>query len=350
MENKIPRIVVLSPHEKSIINFLAYLEKKFEYFERYTSELKETIYEEKIDRSPTHCFIIKDEAKVRISNKYYSVDVIITSCIVKAIQEKQEKVENEINKENNVKKKEGETKCECIIYLFDQFDKNEKTLINLNPFIKYEKDCSHFLENAIEKNILENVDFDFSSLYKEIGIKLILCPTSMKERYPDMVKFCSHYFIECLLIDFVPELSNDPKTSEKKEAKNNKFSDNLTEENPEERLIEALHCHMWTGLIKKNPKKTQTKQSTVLKDINEMNVKNKTERAITTTTPKKKHDTEYSHRSEEDAFMHNFTEIVEKIKIAKNENRNCSDDQRRQKAEELIDEIQKYFCDFDNEY
>ncbi|CRH00421.1 conserved Plasmodium protein, unknown function [Plasmodium relictum] len=421
--NNIPHIIVFAYNKENVKSFLKNLEDKFEFLEYYkNSDYFRIIFNNKNVSKENNYFIFRNEAKIRIVNKYYSADVIISSCIVKTKKKKDHegKEENkELKQEQSDKEKEEEIDVkqilyECIIFLFDDFNVNEKTLINENPFRNYDNDCLEYIEDSLNCKMIKNEDFDFSNFYKEIGIKIAIFPLNFQKSNSEIMNFFSEYFIECLYINYKSEPFNktDKQESSKnlifeklKENKRNKFEEYYEEDN--ERLIEALHCHMWKNLelkkknaiihnfvnnenkIKKDTKNDKyikenkidrcnenikndeiiknkdnnnnnenikdnenikenenIKDSENIKDNEHIKVEHNVKDEKNIKNNKNNDETEVNKT---DIFLQNFNQIVEKIKLAKNENKNCSDSVRRKKAEDLILELQQYFCDIDEE-
>ncbi|CRG93011.1 conserved Plasmodium protein, unknown function [Plasmodium gallinaceum] len=432
--NDIPHIIVLSHNKGNVKSFLEHLKDKFEFLEYYeNSDYYRITFDHKNINTENNYFIFKNEAKIRIINKYYSADVIISSCIVKTKkkkdhEEKESEVDIKIEKEIDVKK----ILYECIIFLFDNFSKEEKILINENPFRNYDDDCVEYIKDSLNGKMIKNENFDFSNLYKDIGIKIAIFPLSLQECNNEIINFFSEYFIECLYINYELETLNkniEQKSSKiyfcdkLKEKKRNIHEDYYEEDN--ERLVEALHCHMWKNLeIKKKNTithnlvdienkidkiKEDTDNGKDMKenrnDIDDENIKNdriikskdniknnnninnigeikydenvKNDRIIknkdniknnnninnigeikydenvkkenNVNDEKNINNNDKGEDKNTDLFLQNFNQIIEKIRLVKQENKNCSDSVRRKKAEELIFELQKYFCDIDDE-
>ncbi|EUT90751.1 hypothetical protein PFAG_01108 [Plasmodium falciparum Santa Lucia] len=405
MHEELPHIVVLSYNEKDVENFIGYLKNKFEVLEDYVNSDKYKItYNDKRryekNEEDEGNYIFQNISKIKIVNKYYSADVIISSCIYNKILN----VEKEIHIDN--------IPYESIIFLFDDFNRKEKNIINHNPFRNYNNDdCMEYIKDEKNGNMIRNVNFDFSNLYKDIGIKIAIFPLSLhEEKNTDILYFFSEYFIEALYINYnltnieqeIPDEQedniNDNKNENKNKNKNKNIIKNKFEEfyEDDERLVEALHCNMWKGLQMKKAniimhehlennlqnqdkkeedktknndqradenKTTQNKEDyqNVLKtDQTELNDKNYIEHKKEEQTycqiqkeeqkncQIQKEEQKKSQVQKEDLFMQNFNKIVEKIKQVKIENTNCNNDNvRRKKAEELILELQQYFCDMD---
>ncbi|SOV74484.1 conserved Plasmodium protein, unknown function [Plasmodium sp. gorilla clade G3] len=388
MLEELPHIVVFSYNEKNVENFIAYLKNKFEVLEDYANSDKFKItYDDKRSYEKNEedegNYIFQNISKIKIVNKYYSADVILSSCIYSKILN----AEKEIHIDNIL--------YESIIFLFDDFNIKEKNIINHNPFINYNNDdCMEYIKDGKNGNMIRNVNFDFSNLYKDIGIKIAIFPLSFQEeKNTDILYFFSEYFIEALYINYnlthnkqeIPgeQEENINKTdindnkSKNKNITKNKFDEFYEDD---ERLVEALHCHMWKGLQMKkanlimqehlennlqsqdkkeeenktnnNDKKEEENKMTQNKE-NYQNLLKKDQIELKNQEDKnniqhKKEEQKKSQIHKEDMFMQNFNKIVEKIKQVKIENTNCNNDNvRRKKAEELILELQQYFCDID---
>ncbi|SOV76887.1 conserved Plasmodium protein, unknown function [Plasmodium reichenowi] len=416
MHEELPHIVVLSYNETNVENFIGYLKNKFEVLEDYVNSDKYKIrYNDKRryekNEEDEGNYIFQNISKIKIVNKYYSADVIISSCIYNKILN----VEKEIHIDN--------IPYESIIFLFDDFNRKEKNIINNNPFRSYNnEDCIEYIKDEKNGNRIRNANFDFSNLYKDIGIKIAIFPLSFQEeKNTDILYFFSEYFIEALYINYnltnieheIPDEQEDNIHENKNENKNknkniikNKFEEFYEDD---ERLVEALHCNMWKGLqmkkenlimhehLENNLQNQDKKEEDKTKNNDQSEDENKTTQnkevyqnilkadQTELKNPKDKNNIEHkkeeqkkshvqkeeqkksqiqkeeqkksqiqkeeqkkSQIQKEDLFMQNFNKIVEKIKQVKIENTNCNNDNvRRKKAEELILELQQYFCDMD---
>ncbi|VWU51025.1 conserved protein, unknown function [Hepatocystis sp. ex Piliocolobus tephrosceles] len=436
MKDQTPHTILLSYSTDHIKEFLIYLLSKFEIVEKYTdSESFHILFDNKDVPLNNATYIFKKEAKIQIKNKYYTADVIIASCLIlieddaiiysdKLELEQRERTNilpkiNNYNIENLKKLNLTDIVFECIIFLFTNFTEKEKGIINKNPFRNYNEDCIEYIKDLNTKKTKKNEDFDFSNLYKDIGIKLVILPLKLQKKNQEIQMYLSYYFIECLYINYefynIDHISQEgcsngstnksldeytsskhshspQKIKEKKTIKTN----NLThcQEN-NERLVEALHCHMWRGLqikkeniiiqgneikagfsntnsgiitqVNKNDKqkikKMEKDKGDSTKDGGTSENKNEDKNEGKNEGKKKdKHKHKYKdkckdkykeqnkEKNEKDLlFLENFNHIVEKIKLAKIENSNCSNDlERREKAEKLIFELQHYFQGVDD--
>ncbi|CAC9695990.1 conserved Plasmodium protein, unknown function [Plasmodium sp. DRC-Itaito] len=368
MHEELPHIVVLSYHEKNVENFIAYLKNKFEVLEAYVNSDKYKItYNDKRryekNEEDEGNYIFQNISKIKIVNKYYSADIILSSCTYNKILN----VGKEIHIDN--------IPYESIIFLFDDFNIKEKKIINHNPFRNYNNDCMEYIKDEKNGNMIRNANFDFSNLYKDVGIKIAIFPLSFQEeKNTDILNFCSEYFIEALYINYnltdIQQEENKNKTdiNDNKNKNKNMLKDKFEQfYEDDERLVEALHCHMWKGLQLK-------KENLIIHEHLENNLQNQDKKEENKTTQNKEasqnlikrdqielknqenknnieHQKEEQKKSQvekEDLFMQNFNKMVEKIKQVKIENTNCNNDNvRRKKAEELILELQQYFCDID---
>ncbi|KAI4837740.1 hypothetical protein MKS88_003155 [Plasmodium brasilianum] len=433
-----PHIIVLSYDEKKFKDFLSFLETKFEFLEKYahseTYRVRFDSEKKNVKDVNINCFIFKKEAKVKIVNKYYSADVIISCCIIRIGDQKdEENISGKENKENekecsgdnenekecsgdnenekecsgddenekecsgddenekecsgddeNEKEKINEVKslkeinaneipCESVIFLFDDFCIKEKTVVKENPFRNYDEDCTEYIKDTLNGKMIRNENFDLSNLYKGIGIKIAVFPLSFQKENKEYLNFFSDYFIECLYInyerDFLYKYPEQVITSTnsggqklKKEEKNFSKLEDFFEEG-DERLVEALHCHMWKGLqIKKDNLIVRSvaipneQVVTSAKELRSNEIVRISEKVGNCEDVKCDKNTKLikkmsvSADNKEELFMQNFNKIVEKIRLAKNENTNCvNDSTRRKKAEDLIIELQQYFCDIDED-
>ncbi|SOV21447.1 conserved Plasmodium protein, unknown function [Plasmodium sp. DRC-Itaito] len=424
MHEELPHIVVLSYNEKNVENFIAYLKNKFEVLEDYVNsdKYKITYNDNRKNEKNEGNYIFQNISKIKIVNKYYSADVILSSCIYNKVLN----VEKEIHIDNIL--------YESIIFLFDDFNIKEKNIINHNPFRSYNNDdCMEYIKDEKNGNMIRNTNFDFSNLYKDIGIKIAIFPLSFQEeKNTDILYFFSEYFIEALYINYnlthiKQELSDHKEENINKTDINDKTNKNKNKNiindkyeefyEDDERLVEALHCHMWKGLqmkkaniimhenLEKNTQNEDEKTDDKTKDNGQkeeeyktMNNNQKDEEDKTKNNDQKDEEdktknndqkdeedktknndqkdeedkmTEDKENSQnlpkkdqiklkneeqkkiskdekEDLFMQNFNKIVEKIKQVKIENTNCNNDTvRRKKAEDLILELQQYFCDIE---
>ncbi|GAW81314.1 hypothetical protein, conserved [Plasmodium gonderi] len=423
----IPHIVILSYEEQKINKFVSYLTQVFEVIEWYeNSDKYEVMFDHKNISSDINCsFVFKQIVKVRIVNKYYSAQVIISSCVVelkgldiheqlhvsqvKSRGERNPETQNHTcdiprNKELNAK----DILCESVIFLFNDFSEKEKKLINENPFRNYDEECVEYIKDPNNsQKIIRNENFDFSNFYKDVGIKISIFPLFLEKDKRDIVSFFSDYFIECLYINYESDFSTEniqmlqgtneidkenKKVKERKKSQFHEFEEEEEEDN-DKRLVEALHCHMWKGLqitrdrliIQKGnfpmgelPKIEKCSQNgEITKDEKcaqhgEITTDEKCAQNGEIITDKKcaqngeiitdkkfaqngeiitdKKCAKISEGKKEDLFMENFNKIVEKIKLAKIENKNCtSDSARRKKAEDIIFELQQYFCEIDED-
>ncbi|GAB66824.1 hypothetical protein PCYB_101740 [Plasmodium cynomolgi strain B] len=405
MVNQTPHIVILSYDEKKINKLVSHLMSIFEPLESYE---KADTYKLTFDRNDFH-----KVAKVAIVNKYYSAEVTISSCVVQSGEHvicakanlpngpnlpNVPNVPNmeggdEANPESQNRAKELDARdilCESVIFLFNNFSEKEKKLVNVNPFRNYDEECVEYVKDPESQQMIRNANFDFSNLYKYVGVKIAIFPSSLEKDNKDIVNFFSDYFIECLYINYESDFlaEGDDEQGERnsnctdegnqnvKEEENTQLRE-FEEQEDDERLIEALHCHMWKGLqIKRdhliiqhrgdfsmnetfkgdeaapsgekppqgdktvpNGEKTPLSDKTVPGGAAKIDPNGTVENGAKT-----------SEGQKEKLFMENFNKIVEKIRVAKMENKNCSSHSaRRKKAEEIIFELQQYFCDIDEE-
>ncbi|CAG9474826.1 conserved Plasmodium protein, unknown function [Plasmodium vivax] len=449
MVNQTPHIVILSYDEEKINKFVSFLMSTFEPLESY--EKAET-YKLTFDRNDFHSgngssFAFKEVAKVAIVNKYYSAEVTISSCVVQS-GENALRVEgsvpngglpDEANLPNGGLPDEANTPkmdlpdgakpelqnqaneldakdilCESVIFLFNNFTKKEKNIVNGNPFRSYDEECVEYIKDPESQQMIRNTHFDFSNLYKDVGIKIAIFPSSLEKDNKDIVNFFSDYFIECLYINYESAFLAEgggqddghpscPEEGDQNVKEEKTLLREFEEQEDDERLVEALHCHMWKGLqIKRdhliiqhrgdfpmgeafkgdeaarkgektpqkdeaspNGEKTPQKdeaapngEKTPQKDEAAPNGENLPQRDAPATSGAAKIDlsgtlangAKTPEGQKEELFMENFNNIVEKIRVAKMENKNCSNHAaRRKKAEEIIFELQQYFCDIDGE-
>ncbi|KEG03705.1 conserved Plasmodium protein, unknown function [Plasmodium vinckei vinckei] len=370
MEN-LPNIVVLSYDKDKVEVFIKYILTKFEVINHYTDEKwHKVLYENKETDNNLKDFIFKKEAKIQIVNKYYQAQIIILSCIPYTIEngetKKDEIISNSLLSDTN-KYTNLNLNCESIIFLFDEFNEDTKQLIDNNPFINFE---------AKNDKMIKNDDFDFSNLYKDIGVKIAIFPLLLQKKEKEILKFCTEYFIECLYIEYESNNSDKPNLNGNnpiinQTQKKNTYFDEFCDD--DERLIEALHCHMWKGLklkkeniinqkdikIENNTKKNNENKdisssppkSVVLEDSKKTEEKlEKKENQKKSDESEKKNNNSDTHNKKDDKFMENFNKIVEKIKLVKIENQKCNNDsERRKKAEKAILELQQYFDGMDEE-
>ncbi|SCN62438.1 conserved Plasmodium protein, unknown function [Plasmodium chabaudi chabaudi] len=378
MEN-FPNIVVLSYDKDKAEIFIKYLLTKFEVIDHYTDEKwHKVLCENKETDDNLKDFIFKKEAKIQIVNKYYQAQIIILSCIPYTIEsekqngdtKKDEIISNNLLSDTN-KYTNLNLNCESIIFLFNEFNEDTKQLINNNPFINFE---------AKNDKMIKNDDFDFSNLYKDIGVKIAIFPLLLQKKEKEILKFCTEYFIECLYIEYESNhtdktnLNENNKIMNQTQKKNTNFDEFCDDD---ERLIEALHCHMWKGLklkkeniiipkdakMENNTKKDDENKDGENKDILSSPPKSdiledpkKTEKKLEKKENQKKSDESEKKNNndtdnkKDDKFMENFNKIVEKIKLVKIENQKCNNDsERRKKAENAILELQQYFYGMDEE-
>ncbi|SCM23367.1 conserved Plasmodium protein, unknown function [Plasmodium chabaudi adami] len=371
---KFPNIVVLSYDKDKAEIFIKYLLTKFEVIDHYTDEKwHKVLCENKETDDNLKDFIFKKEAKIQIVNKYYQAQIIILSCIPYTIEsekqngdtKKDETICNNLLSDTN-KYTNLNLNCESIIFLFNEFNEDTKQLINNNPFINFE---------AKNDKMIKNDDFDFSNLYKDIGVKIAIFPLLLQKKEKEILKFCTEYFIECLYIEYESNhtdktnLNENNKIMNQTQKKNTNFDEFCDDD---ERLIEALHCHMWKGLklkkeniiIPKDAKmENNTKKDGENKDVLSTPPKSdiledskKTEKKLEKKENQKKSDESEKKNNndtdnkKDDKFMENFNKIVEKIKLVKIENQKCNNDsERRKKAENAILELQQYFYGMDEE-
>ncbi|CAA9988592.1 conserved Plasmodium protein, unknown function [Plasmodium knowlesi strain H] len=391
MVNQTPHIVILSYDEQKIKKCVSYLTSIFEPLESYE---KADTYNLIFDRNNSHTdngssFAFKQIAKVAIVNKYYSAEVTISSCViqtgkndirvepnppnVEGIDEAEDLSQNEM-KELDAK----DIPCESVIFLFSNFSKKEKNIVNLNPFRKYDEECVEYVKDPETQQMIPNANFDFSNMYKDVGIKIAIFPSSLEKDNKDIVSFFSDYFIECLYINYESDFlaqydehaqgegddSNCADQGNQNVKEQNNILREFEEQKDDERLIEALHCHMWKGLqIKRDnliiPPRGDLPLSETFKGDKTAPNAEKTSQSDRTTPEKAAkmdpNETEANGKKtpegqKEELFMENFNKIVEKMRIAKMQNQNCSNHSaRRKKAEEIIFELQQYFCDIDEE-
>ncbi|CXI82636.1 conserved Plasmodium protein, unknown function [Plasmodium berghei] len=395
---KFPNIVVLSHSKDKAQIFIKYLLTKFEVIDHYSDEQwNKVLCGNKETDDNLKDFIFKKEAKIQIVNKYYQAQVIILSCIPYTLEsEKQNEdtikdqiVNNNLFSDNN-KYQNLNLNCESIIFLFEEFNEDTKKIINNNPFINFEEKCNEYIKDTKSGKIIKNYDFDFSNLYKDIGVKIAIFPLLLQKKEREILKFCTEYFIECLYIEYESNNSDKPSLNGNNKIMNqtqNKIKNfNEFDDDDAERLIEALHCHMWKGLQLKKEKiiipkdikmenNTNTPYSENTKKIDESqdislskekslilknneqkeDSKNSEEKLEKKVNQKKSNEPEKinnsdTHNRKDDKFMENFNQIVEKIKLAKIENQKCNNDsERRKKAENIVLELQQYFYGMDEE-
>ncbi|CAD2088830.1 conserved Plasmodium protein, unknown function [Plasmodium vinckei lentum] len=382
MEN-LPNIVVLSYDKDKAEVFIKYLLTKFEVIDHYTDEKwHKVLYGNKETDDNLKDFIFKKEAKIQIVNKYYQAQIIILSCIPYTIEnekqnrdtKKDEIITNNLLSDTN-KYTNLNLNCESIIFLFEEFNEDTKQLINNNPFINFEAKSNEYIKDTKSDKMIKNDDFDFSNLYKDIGVKIAIFPLLLQKKEKEILQFCTEYFIECLYIEYESNNSDKPNLNGNNQIMNqtqkkNTYFDEFCDD--DERLIEALHCHMWKGLklkkeniiIQKDVKmENNTKKNDESKDISPSPKKSvvledskKTEEKLEKKENQKKSDeSEKKNNSDtqnkkDDKFMENFNQIVEKIKLVKIENQKCNNDsERRKKAEKAILELQQYFYGMDEE-
>ncbi|CDU19585.1 conserved Plasmodium protein, unknown function [Plasmodium yoelii] len=385
MEN-FPYIVILSHNKDKIQNFVKYLLTQFEVIEHYNDEEWDQVLCENKEGTDDNLtdFIFKKEAKIEIVNKYYQAQVIILSCIPYSLNEKQNDdsikkkiINNNLFSDHN-KYKNLKLNCEGIIFLFNKFNEDSKKIINNNPFINLEAKCNEYIKDTKSGKMIKNDDFDFSNLYKDIGVKIAIFPLLLQKNENQILQFCTEYFIECLYIEYESNnTDNQNFDANNKIINQNKKKINKIDEfydNDAERFIEALHCHMWKGLQLKNgkiniPNNENTKKNDKSQDISlskekSLELKNNEQKESSKNSEEKleknenqkkndqseKKNNSDTHDRKDDKFMENFNQIVEKIKLAKIENKKCNNDsERRKKAENMILELQQYFYGMDEE-
>ncbi|EUD68365.1 hypothetical protein C922_01385 [Plasmodium inui San Antonio 1] len=404
MVNQTPHIVILSYDEKKINKFVSYLMSIFEPLESYE---KADTYKLTFDRNDFHSdngsfFAFKEVAKVAIVNKYYSAEVTISSCVVQsgehAIRVKENlpnlpdlEGDDEAEPQSQNQTNELDAKdilCESFIFLFNNFSKEEKNLVNVNPFRNYDEDCVEYVKDPETQQMIRNANFDFSNMYKDVGVKIAIFPSSLEKDNKDIVNFFSDYFIECLYINYESKCleegdehgesdSNCPDEGDQNVKEENTQLREFEEQEDEERLIEALHCHMWKGLqIKRDHLIIQHRRDFPMSQTfkgDEASPSGDNLPQSDKTAPNGENPLQSDKAApggaaeidpngtvangvktpegqKEELFMENFNKIVEKIRIAKMENKNCSSHSaRRKKAEEVIFELQQYFCDIDED-
>ncbi|ANQ08588.1 Uncharacterized protein PCOAH_00029180 [Plasmodium coatneyi] len=390
MVNQTPHIVILSYDEKKIKKFVSYLMSIFEPLESYE---KADTYNLTFNRNDFHIddngssFTFKEMAKVAIVNKYYSAEVTISSCVIQSGENDISVKENlqgadeaEAPPQNQAKELDAkDILCESVIFLFSNFSKKEKNLVNVNPFRKYDEECVEYVKDPQTQQMVRNANFDFSNFYKDVGIKIAIFPSSFEKDNKDIVNFFSDYFIECLYVNYESDFSAQGEGQEQGEGERHSncpveedqnFKEGKTqlrefeEQKDDERLVEALHCHMWKGLqIKRDhliipPRGDFPMSETSKGDKTAQNGENPPQGDTAPPDGAAKIDPNETvpngdktlEGQKEELFMENFNKIVEKIRVAKMENENCSSHSaRRKKAEEIIFELQQYFCDIDEE-